>query len=63
MIGGQAFLETIPGTIFDYARGFPRQWGRGGLGVVKRLGSQYGQFVVGEMIEVGVSALHREDPR
>ena len=59
----QAILETVPGTAFDTARGFPRQWGRGGLGISKRLGSQYGQFVVGETIELGVSALHREDPR
>ncbi len=63
LFGPQAILETVPGTIFDTARGFPRQWGRGGLGAAKRLGSQYGQFAIGETIELGVSALHREDPR
>ncbi len=63
LVGPQAILETVPGTAFDYARGFPRQWGRGGIGIAKRLGSQYGQFLVGETIEVGVSVLHREDPR
>lgn len=63
LLGPQAILETVPGTAFDTARGFPRQWGRGGTGIAKRLGSQYGQFVVGETIELGVSALHHEDPR
>ncbi len=63
LFGPQAILETVPGTAFDTARGFPRQWGRGGTGITKRLGSQYGQFVIGEGIEMGVSALHREDPR
>ena len=63
LLGPQAILETVPGAAFDTARGFPRQWGRGGSGIEKRLGSQYGQFVVGETIELGVSAIHREDPR
>ncbi|MFN7932679.1 MAG: hypothetical protein U0R19_05090 [Bryobacteraceae bacterium] len=63
VFGPQAVLETVPGTAFDTARNFPYQWGRTGKGVAKRLGSQYGQFVVGEGIEMGVSALHKEDPR
>jgi hypothetical protein len=29
----------------------------------KRLGSRYGQFAVGEAIEMGVAALHKEDTR
>ena len=61
--GAQAILETVPGAAFDTARGFPRQWGRSGIGIGRRLGSQYGQFVIGEGIEMGVSALHQEDPR
>lgn len=63
LFGPQAILETIPGTAFDTARGFPGQWGRTVRGVEKRLASQYGQFAVGETIELGVSALHKEDPR
>ena len=63
LFGPQAVLETVPATIFDTARNFPRQWGRGGYGIAKRVGSQYGQFAIGEAIELGVSALHREDPR
>ena len=47
LAGPQAILETVPGTAFDFARGFPRQWGRTPLGAAKRLGSQYGQFLVG----------------
>lgn len=63
LFGPQAILETVPGAAFDTARGFPAQWGRTGSGIAKRLGSQYGQFAVGEAIEMGVSALHKEDPR
>ncbi len=63
LLGPQAVIETIPGTIFDTARNFPHQWGRGPVGIAKRFGSQYGQFIVGEGIELGVSAFHREDPR
>ena len=33
------------------------------LGFEKRLGSLYGQFVVGVLIEDGVKAIHREDTR
>lgn len=63
LVGPQAIWETVPGAAFDTARNFPGQWGRTGSGVAKRLGSQYGQFLVGESIELGVSALHHEDPR
>lgn len=59
----QAFLETIPGAAFDTARGFPAQWPRTRTGFAKRVGSQFGQFLAGETIELGVSALHHEDPR
>jgi hypothetical protein len=63
LFGLQAIWETVPGTAFDTARNFPHQWGRGPRGIGKRLGSQYAQFIVGETIEMGVSALHQEDPR
>lgn len=63
LFGPQALLETVPGTIFDTARNFPNQWGRTTRGTAKRLGSQYGQFLVGETIELAVSAIHSEDPR
>jgi hypothetical protein len=63
LFGPQAILETIPGAVFDTVRGFPGQWPRTRAGFAKRAGSQYGQFLAGEVIELGVSALHREDPR
>ena len=63
LFGPQAILETVPGTAFDTARNFPRQWGRTIRGTGQRLGSQYGQFAIGEVIEMGVSFLHKEDPR
>ncbi len=53
----------MPGATFDQVRNFPKEWGRSFTGFGKRNGSQYGQFAVGEAIEFGVSAFHREDPR
>ena len=63
LVSLQAVYETIPGATFDQIRNFPREWQRTPTGYLKRNGSQYGQFVVGEAIEFGVSAFHREDPR
>ncbi|MCC6343951.1 MAG: hypothetical protein IT166_17240 [Bryobacterales bacterium] len=63
MLGPQAVLEVLPGTLFDESRNFPEAWGRGSTGIVKRFGNQYGQFVIGEFIEFGVSSAHNEDPR
>jgi hypothetical protein len=63
IFGPQAILETIPGAAFDFARGFPGQWPRTTKGALQRVASQYGQFMVGESIEMVVSAMHREDPR
>ena len=63
LVSSQALFETFPGAAFDEARNFPKQWGRGINGFGKRVGSQYGQFALGEAIEFGISAFHREDPR
>ena len=63
LVSTQALFETFPGASFDEARNFPKQWGRGIDGFGKRVASQYGQFAVGEAIEFGISAFHREDPR
>jgi len=63
LVSPQAFLETVPGTLFDHARNFPEDWGRGPDAFGMRFGSQYGQFVISELIVSGVSALHHEDPR
>ncbi|MBM3740247.1 MAG: hypothetical protein FJW39_31220 [Acidobacteria bacterium] len=63
MFGPQALVETVPGAAFDTAREFPSSWGRGAGGFGKRTLSQYGQFAVGEGIEMGVAAFRKEDPR
>lgn len=63
LVSPQAAYETFPGATFDQARNFPGEWHRSFEGYAKRVGSQYGQFVVGEGIEFGVSAFHKEDPR
>lgn len=63
LIGIQAVVETLPGTASDHARNFPKEWTRSFGGLSKRFASQYGQFLVSESLEFGVSALHHEDPR
>ncbi len=63
LTGWQAVYETVPGTMIDQARNFPKSWGRGFDGFGKRIGSQYGQFAAGEGIEFGFAAWRQEDPR
>ena len=63
LTGWQAVYETVPGTITDQARNFPKQWGRGFDGLGRRFGSQYGQFGSSEVIEFGFAAWRQEDPR
>src|SRR5262249_5898847 len=63
MFGMQAFYETVPGTVFDEVRNFPNDWGRTLGGAGRRFGSQHGQLFLSELIETGVQAVHREDPR
>jgi len=59
----QALTATIPGAILQQVHDWPDEWGKKRLGFEKRLGSLYGQFVVGVLIEDGVKAIHREDTR
>jgi hypothetical protein len=63
LLGPQAVFETVPAAVFDTARNFPDEWGRTMGGAGRRVGSQYAQFAIGEAIELGVSAVHSEDPR
>ena len=63
LFGLQAAIETLPGTGFDMARNFPKEWGRTWPGLGKRYWNQYSQFLMSESIEFGVGALHHEDPR
>jgi len=59
----QAVTSTLPGAILQQVHDWPDQWGKSRLGFEKRVGSLYGQFVVGVLIEDGVKALHHEDTR
>jgi hypothetical protein len=59
----QAVTATVPGAILQQVHDWPGEWGKKRLGFEKRLGSLYGQFVIGVLIEDGVKAIHREDTR
>jgi hypothetical protein len=63
LIGTEALAATVPGAIMRQVRDWPEEWGRKPAGFEKRLGSLYGQFVAGVLIESGVKAIHREDTR
>ena len=58
-----ALTSTIPGAILQQVHDWPDEWGKSRLGFEKRVGSLYGQFVVGVLIEDGVKALHHENTR
>jgi len=49
-----AVTSTVPGAILQQVHDWPDEWGRKRLGFEKRLGSLYGQFVIGVLIEDGV---------
>lgn len=57
----QALSATVPGAIVQQFHDWPTEWGPTRLGFEKRLGSLYGQFAVGVLIEDGVKAIHPED--
>src|SRR5580698_8345086 len=56
LVSPRALLATAPGTLLDQIHEFPKQWGTGVSGAEKRAASLYGQFVVGDLIERGVTA-------
>jgi hypothetical protein len=47
----------------EEARNFPHEWGRTGTAFGKRLGSQFAQYGLDNTIELGFSAIHKEDNR
>jgi hypothetical protein len=58
------FCQTVTAAITDQLRRFPAEWGHGvthGFGA--RTASEYGQVALGNLIESGVQAWHKEDPR
>ena len=59
----QAVTATLPGAILQQVHDWPSEWGKDRLGFEKRVGSLYGQFVIGLMIEDGVRTIHPEDTR
>ena len=61
-LGPPAVWGTLPGTAFRTYRDFPA-WGRDASGIGRRAASQYGEYVVGEAIEMAVSGLRGEDLR
>lgn len=63
LISIDAFGEVVPAAAFDHARDFPHEWKRDADGFGDRLGSEYAQFVLSDTIQLGISAIHHEDPR
>lgn len=63
LISVEAVTSTLPGAVIQQVHDWPAQWGRDRLGFEKRVGSLYGQFVVGVLIEDGVKSIHHEDTK
>ena len=59
----EALTATVPGAVLQQVHDWPDEWGTKRAGFEKRLGSLYGQFVAGMLIEDGVKAIHHEDTR
>jgi hypothetical protein len=59
----EALGATVPGALLQQVHDWPDEWGKKRLGFEKRVGSLYGQFAVGVLIEDGVKAIHAEDTR
>lgn len=59
----EAVRATVPGALLQQVHDWPEQWGGKELGFEKRVGSLYGQFVIGVTIEDGVRAIDGEDTR
>jgi hypothetical protein len=59
----QAVTSTLPGAVLQQVHDWPAEWGKDRLGFEKRVGSLYGQFVIGLVIEDAVRTVHPEDIR
>lgn len=59
----QAVTATLPGALLQQVHDWPSEWGKDRSGFEKRVGSLYGQFVIGLMIEDAVRTVHPEDTR
>jgi hypothetical protein len=54
-------VRTVAGAAINQARDYPSEWGSGGTGFAKRIGSAFGQHIIKEAIEVPVAAALHED--
>jgi hypothetical protein len=63
LVRPSAVLSNVLIAGLEEGRNFPHEWGRTGSGFEKRLGSQYAQYFLDNTIELGISALHKEDNR
>jgi hypothetical protein len=63
LLGPQALLQVLPVAAWDHARKFPKEWGSRPIGFADRLGSEYAQYILSQTIQLGFSAIHKEDPR
>jgi hypothetical protein len=63
LVRPSAVVSNVLIAGFEEGRNFPHEWGRTGTAFGQRLGSQYAQFFLDNTIELGLSALHKEDNR
>ena len=61
--GRRALIQTGTGGVVSHVRNSPHEWGRGGTGLVKRVGSAVGTHAVKNTIQYGVAGLRHEDLR
>lgn len=57
----EAVTSTLPGAALEQLHDWPGEWGTHPAGFARRVGSLYGQFVIGVAIEDSVKALDHED--
>lgn len=57
----EAVTSTLPGAALEQLHDWPGEWGTHPVGFAKRVGSLYGQFVIGVAIEDSIKALDHED--
>ena len=61
--GRRAVIHTGSSGVVAHLRNTPHEWGRGGAGLAKRVGSSLGTHVVKNTIQYGVAGLRHEDLR
>jgi hypothetical protein len=61
--GRRALIQTGGSSLVAHARNTPHEWGRGGTGLAKRVGSAIGTHAVKNTIQYGVAGLRHEDLR